>query len=611
MDVKPLILTIKRVLMKRNFKSTIKYTVAFASLFFAFSCKNTFDIKPGNALEAGQAYRNVYDADAAVMGIYGQFIQLGKQYIVLNELRADLMDVTLNADKALREINMHTETADNPYANPLPFYKVIINCNDVLHNFDIMLSEKRMTQQEYNERYSDIGALRSWLYLQVGIHWGNVPYVTDPIANIDDLKDPSKFKRISFDELLDKTLAFAESLPSKDPYSANSSLMNSTDGYAMAKVFIVKKLVLGDLNLWKQNWSQAAKYYNDVMSAAAQEYPAMNSDQYYESYRVGYSSALANGNWGIIFDGAFNERYSNYENIWVMPYDKSFSPTDPFLDMFSVSRDYLLKPSQKSILNWDNEDNTTNTRIGDSYRASNSYRDNNGQPEVTKFFGGYTPSLPFETTGKWILYRTGELHLRMAEAANRDNRSQLALGLLNTGIKSAFDDPTDFNSSSTKRGRNVTYIEQSDSNPNSPYYFDAREGDNPSYRGPFYRNIGLRSRVGLSPIELDSAKYFDMNTPVVVTKNSNGVITDIQYKPVIDQPALTLFIEDKIIKEAAEECAFEGYRWSDLLRIALRRNDTNFLATKVASKFPVGSPEYTTVLNRLSNRDNWYLPFNW
>lgn len=597
--------------MKRNVKSFLRYTLVFSATVVLFSCKKTFDIAPGNALEAGQAYRNVFDADAAVLGVYGQFLELGKQYIVLNELRADLMDVTPNADKYLIQINNHTETADNPYVSPLPFYKVIANCNDVLFNFNKMLAEKRMTQDEYNQRYSDIGALRSWLYLQLGIHWGSVVYITEPIANIGDLKDTEKFKRIPFDQLLDKTLAFAESLPYKNPYTIGSSLLNSTDGYAMAKIFIVKKLILGDLNLWKQNWSQAAKYYNDVMGAAAQEYPAMNSDQYYESYRIGYSTNLANGNWRIIFDGAFNERYSNYDNIWVMPYDKSFNPQNPFIPMFSTSKDYLVKPSVKAVSNWANEDNSTNTRIGDSYRASGSVRDNGGQLEITKFLGGYNPGTPFETTGKWILYRTGELHMRMAEAANRDNRSRLALGLLNTGLKDAFDDPNDLRAASSRRSRNVTYIQQSDKSTSSPYYFDAREGDNPSFRGPYYRSFGIRSRVALNPILLDSVKYFDLNSKSVVTKDANGVITDIKYKTVTNQPALTLFIEDALIKETAEETAFEGYRWADLLRIALRRNDTNYLATKVAAKFPVGSPAYNALLSRLSNRDNWYLPFKW
>ena len=40
-------------------------------------------------------------------------------------------------------------------------------------------------------------------------------------------------------------------------------------------------------------------------------------------------------------------------------------------------------------------------------------------------------------------------------------------------------------------------------------------------------------------------------------------------------------IENGLINEGALENAFEGTRWPDLLRIALRRNDPSFIADKV------------------------------
>ena len=65
-------------------------------------------------------------------------MKLAKQYMLWNELRGDLMDITSNSDQYLRQISEHTVTVDNPYINPQPFYDVIINCNDALKNFTIM-----------------------------------------------------------------------------------------------------------------------------------------------------------------------------------------------------------------------------------------------------------------------------------------------------------------------------------------------------------------------------------------------------------------------------------------------------------------------------------------
>ena len=42
--------------------------------------------------------------------------------------------------------------------------------------------------------------------------------------------------------------------------------------------------------------------------------------------------------------------------------------------------------------------------------------------------------------------------------------------------------------------------------------------------------------------------------------------------------------ENNIINEDALELAYEGNRWEDLVRVALRRNDPAFLADKVYDK---------------------------
>ena len=65
-------------------------------------------------------------------------------------------------------------------------------------------------------------------------------------------------------------------------------------------------------------------------------------------------------------------------------------------------------------------------------------------------------------------------------------------------------------------------------------------------------------------------------------------------------------VEDLIIDEDALELAFEGCRFSDLARVAIRRNDPEFLASRVAmrsGKFDVN------LFNILKNQNNWYLPF--
>ena len=66
-----------------------------------------------------------------------------------------------------------------------------------------------------------------------------------------------------------------------------------------------------------------------------------------------------------------------------------------------------------------------------------------------------------------------------------------------------------------------------------------------------------------------------------------------------------LFVEDKIQEELALETAFEGNRFQDLMRFAIRRNDNAYLADKVAAKHPTGNRE--AIRTKLMNSENWFV----
>src|SRR5690606_14662661 len=151
------------------------------------------------------------------------------------------------------------------------------------------------------------------------------------------------------------------------------------------------------------------------------------------------------------------------------------------------------------------------------------------------------PNNLLEKEGQWFLFRAAGLHLRFAEAANRDDRHKLAAALLNQGILAAYDNTAITDKTNLQR-----------TNDEQPYDFDARNANVPYFRDTWHRNAGIRGRAYLPSIE--------------VVGDSTSVV------------------EDFIIQEAALELAYEGNRWPDLVRIALRRNDPSFLAEKVYQK---------------------------
>lgn len=577
---------------------------SFAGMVLLSGCSKLLDKAPTNELSVENAYQNVYDADAAVMGVYGKFMGLADRYIILNELRADLLDYTDNADHYLRQISNHSVTADNPYADPRPFYEVIINCNDVLAHLSEMYQEKKLSEANYFERYSDIACLRSFLYLQLGIHYGDeVRYVTSPLATLADVNNPSLFPKVSFDALLDSLIAFTEPIPFKQQYSSGSTLNITLDGYQTEKFFINKRCLLGDLYLWKGNYTKSATYYRE----ASEVYTTGNQGEtYYAKYKMGWYGSPAetvdnavtflnrqnkgdindlsyDKGWRMMFEALPTTNTFDHEWVWVMPFDNKFAPANSLIELFSpVGGDYLVKPSRQIMDMWASQRmlSAAIPGSGNPYDARGllSVKNISGQPVVMKFLYKYLnwqTSLPNDVLvkhGDWFLYRQTNLLMRFAEAANRDGRHRLAYAFFSNGIGANFDSAGAADKTRWQNTLDYPY----------PYNFDARNGEIPRYRSDWYRHTGVRSRAYLQPYEITAAG-----------------------------PADSLIqVENGLIQETALENAFEGTRWADLLRIARRRNDPAFLADKVYQKLlKDGDPNAAAARSKLLNKEGWYLPF--
>ena len=575
-----------------------------AALLGSTSCKKILGVTPQQTLGYNQVYQNISDADAAILGLYGKFLTLAQQYVLLNELRADLMSVTPNSDKYLQQLNTHSVTTDNPYANPRPFYEVILNCNDILYNFNIMVKAKKMTLDQYNQRYSDVMALRTWVYLQLGIQFGTIPYVTNPLLQVSDLNNPANFTTMTFAQLLPVLLQTVQSLPYLTDYTLapNGTLPAIISGYNTQKMFINKLCLLGDLYLWNGQYTQAATTYRIVMEYGTNNYTNAAA-AYYNTYKVPNTgntttnltvhygpnggaavynnnlSQLADNNtdgWRSMFARSMQDADFNQEWLWALPFDGSIQPRSPLLDMFSdVNGSWLVQPSQLAIANWNNQVQVNNFPF--DARGLFTWRMIAGKPVIMKYLYNYvdaTTFLPITVTAgsgqdqsKWFLYRAANLHLHFAEAANRDGRHKLAYALVNQGILTTYTDSTS--------ATNNTKSQQTFDVP--PYDFDARNGT-PIIHMNWYRNAGIRGRASLKALP--------------VTGDS------------------TLAVEDQIISESALELAYEGNRWADLIRVAMRRNDPSYLANRIYNKLVSdGNGQAGAVQAKLMNPANWYLPF--
>jgi hypothetical protein len=580
-------------------------------LFTVLSCKKTFDLKPQDQVDVTNAYQNVYDANAAVIGIYGKLQTIADRYIVLNELRADLMSPTANADIYLKQLNTHTETTDNPWTDPKPFYNIILNCNDAMSHFDNMLKTGKLKPADYQQRYSDVGALRCWMYLQLATWYGSIPYVTDPVSNITDLNDATKFPKLSFDQVIDKLATFMNDparyldvYPTSDPITGltNSVLNITVDSYATNIFFINKYALLGDINLWKGNYTLASFAYKHLSEFGVTSTGGNTSAiQYYEQFKVTYGTfftSYANGSenqfvdgqlsgWRQIFADPTVSTNESLEVMWRIPFNVNFAPVDPFINLFSnQGGSYLLTASQVMMDNW----NSQTQRNGFPYDARGrvAVRTLNGQPVIMKQLYYYLdnttfqPINPLNKPGYWLLYRTAAMQQHFAESACEDNQIKVAYALYNVGVHDVFS-PYLTNpitgATGVPSGFDPTNSEQTFLPP--PYDMDGRSGGAQNYHGIWYREVGTRTRANLvqSP------------TSLYTTNDKIG-------------------LENAIIDESARELSFEGYRWGDLVRIAHRRGDASFLADKIYNKLlREGNGAAGAARAKLMDPNGWFMPF--
>ena len=110
-------------------------------------------------------------------------------------------------------------------------------------------------------------------------------------------------------------------------------------------------------------------------------------------------------------------------------------------------------------------------------------------------------------------------------------------------------------------------------------YICIGSGDNPQFRALWRDMAGMRGRAFLRP--------------KTVTSDS------------------TVQVEDLLINEGALELAYEGQRWPDLLRVALRRNNASYLTSKVAARLRKEGRSGDAARIEGMSLNELYLPFKW
>lgn len=537
-------------------KKLAKIFIAFALVGATFSmvgCDGLLNVDSDRIVMQNQYnFKSANDTLYSMFGILSQLEKLADSYVLIGELRGDLMDVTPTSNIYLKEINNFNISDSNPYVNNIKdYYAVINNCNYVIHNIDTTVVKGGL--KVMLKEYSAAKAIRAWTYLQIVLNYGSAHYYVNPILTVADANAIQNQTPLTLEQIA--PLLIQDLLPFQDVPKPD---LGSLYSHNLSNSFFPVRFVLGDLYLWTGQYENAANEYHDLMYN--NYYLITNS---YQSRRLATNNA---------FNGTINNNWSNLFSAGSSEYITSIAAANvygKFFELDSMNFDHSIVASAVAKHNWASQmyyySNVLDT-LGD-LRALGSW----GRSVVLRN-GAYFLSdsiivkdyIMNQNTNKQVMpYRVALLYLRYAEAVNRLNKPNLALAVLKYGM----------NRVTFGNSRAIPKSEIPSPLPNYMNFQDTR----------FDTNIGIRMR-GCGNVNQDTTYY-------IIPKLN--MLSDS-----------VLYVEDLIQKELALETACEGNRFQDLMRFAIRRDDNSYLANIVASKY---SDNREAIRTKLMDRKNWYL----
>lgn len=526
--------------------------VSCDSLLDVDSERYTFD----EDYQMGSAHDSLY----SLVGIISELQKLGDRYVLLGELRGELMQTNDDASLYLKQLNDFAITKDNPYASIKEYYSVINNCNYVIQYVDTTARDK--ADKPNHRVMAAAKSIRAWTYLQLVLNYGSANYITNPILSAKDVN--KTYEVVDLTNLCDYLIE--DLTPFKD-----------VEPILMFRGMVLPiNLLIGECHLWKASVLDG----QGQASAAKQHYLAAAS-AYYELIKEEEYTIPKNTRSYWEWDTKTNLPTTSMYINWTNEFDPSFSTSavgylasspdfgHPFtLDTLTYNR--VLIPSEWAIKNWDNQlyfYSDFGITDGDLryYGSYVNYGSMNDLGEIirTPTIYKYIMMSSVEEQKIIMLYRYAQVYLHYAEAINRLGYSQMAYEAMKSGLN-----PITMAKSNIRAEVYDTTLKA------IPNYLDFTQYI-------FTDNVGTKMR-GLGNLNTDTTFY-------IIPKS----VDSIQW------------VEDEIIAEYALECAFEGSRFHDLMRVAIRRNDPAFLADKVARKYTFNKEE---IRSKLMDPANWYLP---
>ncbi len=596
------------------------------------SCEEYFNPEQALIIKEENYYKNWYEYRAAEMGLYALQQQLVDQIVILGELRGDLLEITPNANKDLKDIYNFEISPENEYASPYNFYQLIGATNNLARklerNFPEIL-EETPDITNYDRLYGEVLCMRAWAYFNAVIIYGKVPYIYPSLSSPEEIKAYINSPQIYYDvddiiydkAGLDSTITtdtialekiyldvdmvidtFTTQLPER--IKTVGVIHNINNGDLTWDVTVwnndAYKVLMGEMHLYNSNLTAAYSYFYPIL---------FNYESETSNVKYGLDNKFADNNWVNIFTGI-----DPYEHILTLQFDKTYQQQNNLQSLFSAipPNKYMLKPTKIAIDLWE-----TIWMQQDIVKVlsnpEETYMYEIGFPG--DFSRGNAVSYAYRKGGELLTEQEVRLMLSYKISGN-DREIEDLMNSVDTVVykytvnKDIFDHDADiilYRAASIHLYAAEIYTYWLfDINGTGQLNTDINKSlsilNNGAYKNPpDPAQLGVRGRAGFG--SGDDAVYIE-NIIYQHDPYTNEVIGFYDFTN--NLPAKQRYLEEQILDERARELAFEGHRFYDLMRVAKRREDPSFLADKVAAKFSGAKADQ--IRDHLMNEENWYVP---
>ena len=542
------------------------------------SCEDM--LKPESDLveyEEDHTLNHATDSVYSVMGIINKMQIIADRVVLLGEVRGDLVAPTAAANNDLKRLSAFDFNGSNRYNQISDYYAVINNCNYYLAHVDTAM--QRRGRNLFMREYAAVKSYRAWTYLQLAQAYGEVPLILTPLMTEKEAREAMNQPRVGIKAICD---TFIDDLT---PYvGVNLPEFGSVNGMSSDYFFIPMRALLGDLCLWAGRYQEAARWYHDYltdryepvkMNLQRTSWPNSSqlvtpNDRYTTSSEVITYIPMESR----VFDGVI----SNLPNLFNSTTENNF-----FYELTASSAMSKISADQIYCLENDIPGATTKDTVyvartgfnrseyvGDLRFASNFTLRSSGTQNEYSEYNSYTQNVSKITSSRIPLYRATMIYLRYAEALNRAGYPQTAFAILKYGI--------------------CDEVLQNRVDP-----IEVKEaGELVTFDANVFRLEEVLGIHSLGSGDSHANAYYELPQP----ENALATRQDtVNYQIPL--------VENLIVDEMALEGAFEGYRFNDLMRVALRRGDPSYLATPIARR---NGESDSGLYQLLMDPKNWYLP---